>query len=54
MHYKETLKVNIKKLSDNAIIPTQGTRFAAGYDLYAAEDALVNKVRKCFLILKTS
>ena len=52
MHYKETLKVNIKKLSDNAIIPTQGTRFAAGYDLYAAEDALVNK--GCRKLIKTN
>ena len=39
--YKEVLQINIKKLSDNAIIPTQGTRFAAGYDLYAAEDATI-------------
>ena len=39
--YKEILQINIKKLSDNAIIPTKGTSFAAGYDLYAAEDAVV-------------
>jgi dUTP pyrophosphatase len=39
--YKEVLQINIKKLSDNATIPTQGTRFAAGYDLYAAEDATI-------------
>ena len=52
MYYKETLKVNIKKLSDDAIIPTQGTRFAAGYDLYAAEDALVNK--GCRKLIKTN
>ena len=32
MYYKETLKVNIKKLSDDAIIPTQGTRFAGVTD----------------------
>ncbi len=39
--YKEVLQINIKKLSDNATIPTQGTKFAAGYDLYAAEDAII-------------
>ena len=39
--YREVLQINVKKLSENAIIPTQGTNFAAGYDLYAAEDAVV-------------
>jgi dUTP pyrophosphatase len=39
--YREILDINVKKLSENAIIPTQGTNFAAGYDLYAAEDAVV-------------
>ena len=39
--YKEVLQINIKKLSDNAKIPTQGTNFAAGYDLYAAEDTTI-------------
>jgi dUTP pyrophosphatase len=39
--YREILQINVKKLSENATIPTQGTRFAAGYDLYAAEDAVV-------------
>ena len=39
--YREILQINVKKLSENAIIPTQGTNFAAGYDLYAAEDAVV-------------
>ena len=39
--YREILQINVKKLSENAIIPTQGTSFAAGYDLYAAEDAVV-------------
>ena len=40
--YKEILQINVKKLSDNAIIPAKGSAFAAGYDLYAAEDAVVN------------
>ena len=52
MYYRETLKVNIKKLSDNAIIPTQATKFAAGYDLYATEDAFVNK--GCRKLIKTN
>ena len=27
--------VNIKKLNENAVIPTRGSEYAAGYDLYA-------------------
>ena len=29
------MKIEIKKLHDNAKIPTRGSAFAAGYDLYA-------------------
>lgn len=29
------MKVNIKKLNSNAVIPTKGSEFAAGCDLYA-------------------
>lgn len=38
------MKVNIKKLNDNAIIPSYGSRFAAGADLYACieNDVVVN------------
>lgn len=32
------MKVNIKKLSENAIIPTYGSPYAAGADLYACLD----------------
>lgn len=32
------MKVNIKKLSDKAIIPTYGSEYAAGADLYACVD----------------
>jgi dUTP pyrophosphatase len=39
--YRQLLEINVKKLTENATIPTQGTKFAAGYDLYAAEDAVV-------------
>lgn len=31
----------IKKLSDKARLPTRGSAFAAGYDLYAAKDTVV-------------
>lgn len=33
--------VKIKKLRDNAVVPTYGTEFAAGADLYAALDESV-------------
>ena len=33
--------INIKKLDDRAIIPTYGSEFAAGADLYACMDAAV-------------
>ena len=29
------MKINIKKLNEDAIIPTSGSKYAAGYDLYA-------------------
>jgi dUTP pyrophosphatase len=31
----------VKKLSENAFIPTRGSEFAAGYDLYAAYDSVI-------------
>lgn len=31
--------VNVKKLKENAVIPTYGSQFAAGADLYACMDA---------------
>ena len=34
-------KVNIKKLRQNAVIPTYGSQFAAGADIYACEGAEV-------------
>lgn len=33
--------IRVKKLKDNAILPTRGSAAAAGYDLYAAEGAFV-------------
>ena len=35
------MNVNIKKLNENAVIPTYGSEFAAGADLYACLDAPV-------------
>ena len=40
-------KVNIKKLNENAIIPTYGTEFSAGADLYACmENAIIIEPNK--------
>lgn len=35
------MKVQIKKLRENAVIPTRGSSSAAGYDLYACVDGAV-------------
>lgn len=32
------MKINIKKLNDSAVIPSRGSQYAAGYDLYALLD----------------
>jgi dUTP pyrophosphatase len=32
------MRLNIKKLKENAIIPTRGSQYAAGYDLHACID----------------
>lgn len=32
------IDVNIKKLNENAIIPTYGTEYSAGFDLYSVSD----------------
>ena len=41
------MKVNIKRLNENAIIPTRGSNQAAGYDLYACVDTPVNIPAHC-------
>ena len=33
------MNISVKKLKDNAILPTRGSAYAAGYDLYACIDA---------------
>lgn len=35
------MEINVKKIRDNAVIPTRGSEYAAGYDLYAAIDETV-------------
>ena len=35
------MEIQIKKLSKNGVIPTQGSSYAAGYDLYAAEEMII-------------
>ena len=35
------MKVKIKKLNENAVIPTYGTEYSAGADLYALLDSTV-------------
>ena len=32
------MEISIQKLNQNAVIPTRGSKFAAGYDLYACID----------------
>ena len=46
------MKIEIKKLSANAIIPSKGSEHAAGYDLYAAEEGEVQE--NCRLLVKTN
>ena len=41
------MKVNIKRLTKNAIIPTRGSNQAAGYDLYACVDTPISIPAHC-------
>lgn len=36
------MKIQIKKLRESAVIPTRGSKYAAGYDLYACLDAPIS------------
>lgn len=47
------MKVNIKKLNENAIIPTYGSEFAAGADLYACIDEEVTILPNETMLIKT-
>jgi dUTP pyrophosphatase len=40
------MNILIKKLSENGKTPTQGSKYAAGYDLYSAENATVYRLSR--------
>ena len=40
------MDIHVKLLSENAKMPTQGTPFSAGYDLYAAENITVPRLER--------
>jgi len=35
------MNIKVKKLQNNAVVPTQGSKFSAGYDLYSAEQITI-------------
>jgi dUTP pyrophosphatase len=43
------MDIKIKKLNPNAIIPTNGSEYAAGWDLYACEDAKIAPGNSAFI-----
>lgn len=45
--------VNIKKLNENAVIPTYGSEFAAGCDLYACIDETITINPNQTILIKT-
>lgn len=47
--YKQYISIPIKKLSDKATIPSQGSTEAAGYDLYAAENGVVYSLSRALI-----
>lgn len=44
------MEIKIKKLKNDAVIPTKGSPFAAGSDLYSAENDLVIEAGKTAMI----
>lgn len=44
------IKVNVKKLTDDAILPSYGTPFAAGADLYSASETFSIEPGKTVLV----
>jgi len=46
------MQIKIKKTSKDAIIPTQGSDYAAGYDLYSSEEGSIPA--ECRLLIKTN
>lgn len=43
------MDIKIKKLNPDAIIPTNGSEYAAGWDLYACEDAKISPGGSTFI-----
>lgn len=41
-----SLSLSFQRLSDNAIKPSRGTAYSAGYDLYSAEDVVVEPLSR--------
>lgn len=41
MEFTNVVRVQVKKLSEDAIVPTRGTAYSAGYDLYSPIDCVV-------------
>lgn len=37
----QAIYFNVKLLSENAYVPTKGSEFSAGYDLYASESSII-------------
>lgn len=42
-------KLQIQKLNNNAIIPTKGSEFAAGYDLYSIETKTIDPLSRSII-----
>lgn len=43
------MEIKIKLLSELGKIPTKGTDFSAGYDLYAAENGEIDPLKRCLI-----
>lgn len=39
---RRKMKIRVKKLNEDAVIPTRGSAYSAGYDLYALADTVIN------------
>ena len=35
------MKVNVKRLNKDSVIPTQGSKYSVGYDLYSTKDETI-------------
>ena len=35
------MKVNVKRLNKDSVLPTQGSKYSAGYDLYSTKDETI-------------